>query len=156
MALFHQKEKRKEEELEAPSPYPGDVKDEIRQQEMEKSLEFPRYSPITLSEAESLPEMEDMEESSMGSKFNVPKWDNPPKPAENYSRGQSLFVKVDRYNDLLELITSIKKKLSNADSILKELDDIRLEEEKELKTWQSDLSSIKEGLVAIDEKLFEA
>lgn len=160
MALFQQKQKIKEKELEAPSPYPagGDIKDEIKKQKIEESLDFPRYSPITLTEAESFSDMEDMEGPPV---FNAPRKGEKQKirPAaanEVQSRDQSLFIKIDRYNELIELIAQIKRKLSNADGILRQIDHIKTEEEKELKSWQSELVSIKEGLVAIDEKLFEA
>lgn len=159
MGLFNQK-KNEEEDLEAPAPYPSkeDFKEDMKKQEIEKSLDFPRYSPIALTDTEPFTDVENMESGFNG---GFEKWEDKPKsmPAaasENYQRGQSLFVKIDRYNELLDLIANIRKKLSNADGILRELEDVRAEEEKELKSWQSDLSSIKEGLVAIDEKLFEA
>ena len=49
----------------------------------------------------------------------------------------------------------LRKKISDAEEVLKEIDKIRIEEERALESWRKDLSKVKEKLVELDENLFE-
>jgi hypothetical protein len=181
MGLFSSKKKEKindvsalgelskeldESGLKAPTPFQegnmeeNNMKDEIRRKNAEQNLDFPRYSPVTL---ESVGNEEEALEEDVGGDSGSGFQEMPAVQEERrfspgsgvQPRGQSLFVKIDKYNGLLDLVTEIRKKLNNADRILKELEDIKKEEEKELRNWQGDIASIKNKLVGIDEQLFK-
>ncbi len=66
-----------------------------------------------------------------------------------------LFVKVEKYRDSVKTINSIKSKLEEADSIIKNLSRLKEEEKRELQDWQSSLEEIKQKLLKIDKDLFE-
>lgn len=66
-----------------------------------------------------------------------------------------LFVKVEKYREVMMTINDLKDKLKDAGDILNELSRIKEQEESELTTWQNDLEAIKEKLMAIDKTLFE-
>jgi hypothetical protein len=83
-----------------------------------------------------------------------------PRPRmEEYSRPQqrekTLFIKVDKYRAILAKMDEIKGKIAESDRILQKLQDIRSQEEHELKLWQDDLNRVKDNLIAIDRTLFE-
>ena len=66
-----------------------------------------------------------------------------------------LFVKVEKYRDVVETLKKLKTRLGEADTILSKLGQLREEEDKELSAWQSDLEKIRSQLLDIDRKLFE-
>jgi len=66
-----------------------------------------------------------------------------------------LFVKVERYRDVVETLKKLKARLNDADTVLGKLGQLREEEDRELAAWQSDLEKIRSQLLDIDKKLFE-
>lgn len=68
---------------------------------------------------------------------------------------QPLFVKIDRYKAALQALSEIKTNLTEAESTLAKLNVIKLRESDELARWESEISVIKEKLMAIDKQLFE-
>ncbi|MBU2589952.1 MAG: hypothetical protein KKA65_05015 [Nanoarchaeota archaeon] len=66
-----------------------------------------------------------------------------------------LFVKIDKYREVISTMNQIKSKLKDADEILAELNKIKQQEDNEIETWHSDLETIKGKLMAIDRALFE-
>ena len=66
-----------------------------------------------------------------------------------------LFVKVERYRDVVETLKKLKARLNDADVVLNKLGQLREEEDRELAAWQSDLERIRSQLLDIDKKLFE-
>lgn len=66
-----------------------------------------------------------------------------------------LFVKVEKYRDVVETLKKLKARLNDADAVLSKLGQLRQEEDRELTAWQSDLERIRGQLLDIDRKLFE-
>lgn len=67
-----------------------------------------------------------------------------------------LFVKIEKYKEVMATVNELKKRLSEASSILTELNKIKENEERELAAWHDDLELIKERLMSIDKTLFES
>lgn len=82
-----------------------------------------------------------------------------PTPERNYGgpmhEDKPLFVRVEKYKDVMETLNGLKGKLNEAGDILRELSRIKAEEEHELNAWQQDLESAKERLLAIEKNLSE-
>ena len=76
----------------------------------------------------------------------------PPRVVED----KPLFVKIDKYKDAVYTLEEIKSKLEDAEKVLRNLERIKKEEEKEFSSWQHDLEAIKEKLLKVDTTLFEA
>ena len=74
---------------------------------------------------------------------------------ESMGNEKPLFVKVERYRDVVETLRKLKAKLNDADVVLHKLGQLKQEEDKELASWQSDLEKIRGQLLDIDRKLFE-
>jgi len=82
-----------------------------------------------------------------------------PTPERSYGmpmhEDKPLFVRVEKYKDVMETLNGLKSKLNEAGDILRELSRIKAEEEHELNAWQQDLEQAKERLLAIEKNLSE-
>jgi len=70
-------------------------------------------------------------------------------------KGVPVFVKIDEYKDILEIVGLIKSKLEQARDILNKIIEIKNQEDNELKTWQTDLDEVEKKIALIDGALFE-
>ena len=68
---------------------------------------------------------------------------------------QPLFVKIDKYRDVIDTLAKLKERLHDADEVLQNLNQLKEKEGKELAAWHSDLEKIRNQLLDIDHKLFE-
>ncbi len=73
----------------------------------------------------------------------------------NPQKTKTLFIKVEKYKDVLAKMNEIKAKVGESEIVLQKLHGLRVEEEKELKIWQNDLNRVKDTLIAIDKTLSE-
>lgn len=81
-----------------------------------------------------------------------------PMPERSYAPMQEdkpLFVRVEKYKDVMETLSGLKEKLNEAGDVLRELSRIKAEEEQELNAWQQDLENVKDRLLAIEKTLSE-
>jgi len=68
---------------------------------------------------------------------------------------QPLFVKIEKYKQVIDTLGKLKGRLSEAENILNKLNRLKDEEDRELVAWQNDLEKIRGQLMDIDKKLFE-
>jgi hypothetical protein len=68
---------------------------------------------------------------------------------------QPLFIKIEKYRDVVDTLGKLKSKLSEAGNILNKLNRLKDEEDRELAAWHNDLERIRGQLMEIDKKLFE-
>ncbi len=66
-----------------------------------------------------------------------------------------LFVKIDDYKDVVDIMTLIKKKLNDAKGILSSINDIKSQEDSEIEQWNSNVEDIENKVEYIDKNLFE-
>ena len=134
--------------------------------------------PLKIEKLPSLPEFPDLPddthfdelpayESSIGSvkqgvekapSFDIPKRESPMKPTlveAHPDTDKPLFVKIDKYKEAIGEMNKLKEKLSQAEDLLNEMDDIRQREGDKLETWKRDIASLKEKLLSVDQHLFE-
>jgi hypothetical protein len=69
------------------------------------------------------------------------------------SDSNPVFVKIDKYKEILELITVIDKKIAGAKDILMELEELKQKEDEELSTWQKSLEEIDHKLQNIKDQI---
>jgi len=67
----------------------------------------------------------------------------------------NVFVKMDEYNDLLDIIALINKKIKEAREILEKIYDLKNQEDYELESWKNSLNDVERKLKYIDQVLFE-
>ena len=70
-------------------------------------------------------------------------------------KGMPVFVKIDEYKDVLEIMGLIKSKLEQARAVLSKIIEIKSQEDDELRAWQTDLDEVEKKVALIDGTLFE-
>ena len=66
-----------------------------------------------------------------------------------------LFVKIDDYKDVVDIMTLIKKKLYDAKNILSSINDIKTKEDSEVRQWNENIEEIESKVEYIDRNLFD-
>ena len=135
MALF----KRNKPDL----PNPPAKFSEISKPDFEE--EFPSYTPSVDFDEDKFEER----------KISMPIPEFPRMEEEHRYEKKPLFIKVDKYEDDIAILNSIKQRLEDASSIINELRQIRRNEDVQLDEWSENVRSIKEKLLNIDSMLFE-
>jgi uncharacterized NAD(P)/FAD-binding protein YdhS len=66
-----------------------------------------------------------------------------------------VFVKVDEYDDVLNLVKIIREKIDGAKETLLKINDLKNEEDHQLELWQNSLAEIEKKIDFIDHSLNE-
>ena len=66
-----------------------------------------------------------------------------------------VFVKIDEYNEVLDLVSLIKKKIEDAKDTLHKINDLKNEEDHQLEMWQTTLAEVEKKVDFIDHSLDE-
>jgi K+/H+ antiporter YhaU regulatory subunit KhtT len=66
-----------------------------------------------------------------------------------------VYVKLDDYNDIMDIVRLVKGRLKEARFLLGKISDLKKEEEAEIEGWASELDSVEEKLDIIDKTLAE-
>lgn len=66
-----------------------------------------------------------------------------------------VFVKIDEYKDVLNIMNMIKSKLNDARATLAKINDLKNEEDAELELWHAGLEEIERKVDFVDKTLFE-
>jgi chromosome segregation ATPase len=67
--------------------------------------------------------------------------------------GKQVFVKIEEYKELAELIDASKSKIRSAKELLSHISKLKAQEDKELERWEAQLEEIESGVSDIDKKL---
>ena len=66
-----------------------------------------------------------------------------------------VFVKIDEFKDILDIVNVIKTKMNEANHTLQKIKDLKRKEDSELDMWQSHLDDVERKMANIDKTLFE-
>jgi len=66
-----------------------------------------------------------------------------------------VFVKIENYKDILDVLDLIKDKLADAKRTLADINELKNDEDSELELWGSTLSEMERKLDDINRTLFE-
>ena len=69
--------------------------------------------------------------------------------------GAPIFVKVDEYREILDVLDMVKGKVSEIRETLAGINDLRNEEDTELSMWNSTIDDIEKKIEGIDAMMFE-
>jgi hypothetical protein len=67
----------------------------------------------------------------------------------------NVFIKMEEYNDLLDIIALINEKIHAARAILGKIYDLKNQEDNELDAWKNSLNNVERKLKYVDQVLFE-
>lgn len=68
--------------------------------------------------------------------------------------GAPVFVKVDEYKEILDVLELIKTKISEIRGTLSGINDLRSEEDGEVSMWNNTIDDIEKKLEEIDKMMF--
>jgi len=69
--------------------------------------------------------------------------------------GMPVFVRIDEYKDVLEVMSQIKEKLEEAKKTLGKINELKNEEDAELELWHTGIDEVERKVEFIDRTLFE-
>jgi len=71
------------------------------------------------------------------------------------SSGMPVFVKIDDYKDVLDVVELLKAKIKEAKEIQEKINTLKNEEDVELEIWRNNLEEVERKIHYIDTTLFE-
>ncbi|MFA6461416.1 MAG: hypothetical protein WCV90_04050 [Candidatus Woesearchaeota archaeon] len=66
-----------------------------------------------------------------------------------------VFVKVDEYDDVLNLIKLIRKKIDESKETLMKINELKNEEDHQLEMWQNNLAEVEKKIDFVEHSLNE-
>ena len=69
--------------------------------------------------------------------------------------GMPVFIKVDEYKDIVDMIELTQEKVKEARALLEKVNELKAEEDAELEAWSTSLNAIDKKLDFVDRSLFE-
>lgn len=66
-----------------------------------------------------------------------------------------IYVKVDKYKELLEVLKTINVKLSTVDRTISKINDLKAEEDAQIRQWNDNLADIKARLEKMNQAFYE-
>lgn len=70
-------------------------------------------------------------------------------------RQTPVFVKVEEYKDVLDILDLVKNKIGDAKETLRAINDLKNQEDTELATWSNEIADIERKVDFIDQTLLE-
>ena len=67
----------------------------------------------------------------------------------------SVFVRIDRYRELYDVIRQIRSKLDDARQVLRKIKDLKSQEDSELESWENELATVEQKLTEISGAMTE-
>lgn len=69
--------------------------------------------------------------------------------------GAPVFVKVDEYREILDVLDLVKGKINEIRATLGNINELRNEEDSEISMWNSTIDDIEKKIEDIDKMMFE-
>ena len=69
--------------------------------------------------------------------------------------GAPVFVKVNEYKEILDVLDMVKSKLEEVRNTLGSVNDLRNEEDSEISMWNATIDDIEKKIEDIDKMMFE-
>lgn len=66
-----------------------------------------------------------------------------------------IYVKIEEYRDVLDVLNMIKNKLKEAKETLEKINDLKNQEDIEIDRWKAGLETVSRKVEAADKLLFE-
>jgi len=69
------------------------------------------------------------------------------------SESNPVFVKIDKYKEILSIVEVINKKVVGVKQLLAELEELKSKEEEEIVSWEKNLDEITHKIESMQEEL---
>jgi len=67
---------------------------------------------------------------------------------------EPVFIRIDRFEESLKIFNKTKEKISEIESTLKNIKQIKENEERDLKSWEEEIEIIKQQIEKVDKNIF--
>ena len=67
----------------------------------------------------------------------------------------NVFVKIEDYKEVLEVLQLLQHKIRQAKAILRKIDELRSQEDAEIDEWKAQLDDVEKKVNAVDQSLLE-
>ncbi len=78
----------------------------------------------------------------------------PKEPEIKNKRMEPVFIRLDKFEDSMNLFKKAKKQLSEIETMLNNIRKLKNEEEKELELWEKEMQSVKAQIEKVDNDIF--
>ena len=124
--------------------------------------QFPAQPPIQKIEQPPKQTSQEIQEpETAGNKISevhsieMSNWENERNQIKpQIKNSEPLFIRLDKFEHAVSTFNEIKLRLSEIDSLLKNIKSIKLKEEQELNEWEKEMETIKSRLDQIDNEIF--
>src|SRR3989344_1291310 len=141
-------------DLNIPRPIHHDIKEQMFPDISGMDLNVPSYNPVV----KEIPWMHEYPKGNQKKEFHEqPRFNEQlARPStRNIVRDNTLFVKIDKYQEAIRTLNLIKESLMSTEHILNKLHQIKSQEDNEIQQWHEQIKRIKQKIVFIDKNLFE-
>jgi hypothetical protein len=76
-------------------------------------------------------------------------------PEEFERDGMPVFVRIEEYKDVLDIMNMIRNKIEDAKETLGKINELKNEEDAELELWHTGLEEVERKVMFVDKTLFE-
>ena len=76
-------------------------------------------------------------------------------PEELGNEGMPVFVRIEEYKEVLDVMNMIKNKIEDAKETLGKINELKNEEDAELELWHTGLDEVERKIMFVDKTLFE-
>jgi hypothetical protein len=66
-----------------------------------------------------------------------------------------VFVKIDEYKDILDIVNVMKTKIAEAKHVLRRINELRTDEDNELEMWNNNITDVERKVEQVDKTLFD-
>lgn len=74
---------------------------------------------------------------------------------EETKQGMPVYVKLDEYKDIIDVMGLIRNKIQEARNVLDKLNELKNEEDSELEIWKTELDDVEKKIEFMDKAMFE-
>jgi len=67
---------------------------------------------------------------------------------------EPVFIRIDRFEESMKIFDNMKRQITEIENMLKDIEMIREEEDRELAHWEKEVQSLKEQVERIDDDVF--
>jgi len=69
-------------------------------------------------------------------------------------KAEPVFIRIDKFEESLKIFEKTKDKISEIEKMLKNIKDVKENEERELKSWENEIEMIKKQIEKVDKNIF--
>lgn len=66
-----------------------------------------------------------------------------------------VFIKIDKYRQVLDVVDVLKKQVDDVRSTLQQIKKLKTQEEEEIRIWESNIAEVEKKILFVDQTLFE-